>query len=200
LQLQKFEIALLTNLSKEYSRISMHGVRETLLDAQAASLGMPLHKIYLSNMPTNDEYEQQMTAVLSDYKRQGVSKVAFGDIFLKDLKQYRENNLQKAGMTGIFPIWKCDSSELAHKFMSLGFKAIITCVDTQALDKSFSGRIYDKRFLTDLPQNVDPCGENGEFHSFVFNGPIFHKAIPIVTGEKVLRDNRFYFCDLEFAS
>ena len=178
----------------------MHGVRETLLDAQAASLGMPLHKIYLSNMPTNDEYEQQMTAVLSDYKRQGVSKVAFGDIFLKDLKQYRENNLQKAGMTGIFPIWKCDSSELAHKFMSLGFKAIITCVDTQALDKSFSGRIYDKRFLTDLPQNVDPCGENGEFHSFVFNGPIFHKAIPIVTGEKVLRDNRFYFCDLEFAS
>jgi uncharacterized protein (TIGR00290 family) len=126
----------------------------------------------------------------------GVTSVAFGDIFPEDLRRYREDNLAKLVMKGIFPIWKKDSTELAHAFIDQGFRAVITCVDSQVLNKSFAGREFDKKFLCDLPSSVDPCGENGEFHSFVYDGLIFEKRIAYTKGDIVLRDNRFYYCDI----
>jgi uncharacterized protein (TIGR00290 family) len=199
-ELQKthgYEIsALLTTLTEDYNRISMHGVRRVLLEQQADSLRYPLEKIFISKNASSEEYESKMRDVLAKYIETGVSSVVFGDIFLEDVRKYRENNLAKVGMKGIFPIWKRDITELAHTFIELGFKAVITCVDSKVLDKRFVGRIYDKQFLRELPSSVDPCGENGEFHSFVYDGPIFRERIAFTVGDTVLRDNRFYFCDL----
>jgi uncharacterized protein (TIGR00290 family) len=126
----------------------------------------------------------------------GVSSVVFGDIFLEDIKKYREDNLSKIGMKGIFPVWKRNTTELVHKFIDLGFKAVITCVDSNVLDKIFVGRLFNEKFLSQLPSTVDPCGENGEFHSFVYDGPIFQEKILYTIGDVILRDNRFYYCDL----
>ncbi|MEJ2251602.1 MAG: hypothetical protein P8Y97_18345 [Candidatus Lokiarchaeota archaeon] len=145
---------------------------------------------------TNSEYETNMREKLVKYSKEGIKSVVFGDIFLEDLRLYREKKLSALGMRGIFPIWKKDTKELANAFIELGFKAIITCIDTEVLDKKFIGRFYDKEFLRELPSNIDPCGENGEFHSFVFKGPLFQKDIAFTKGEIVLRDDRFYFCDL----
>lgn len=189
-------ISLLTTLTGDYDRISMHGVRRELLEKQAESLSIPLDKIYITKNGSNEDYENALKASLSAYKKQGVSTVAFGDIFLEDLKKYREDNLAKVSMSAIFPIWKKDTTYLANKFINVGFKNIITCVDTKYLDKDFAGRNFDEQFLADLPDNVDPCGENGEFHSFVYDGPIFQNRIPFKKGEIVLRDKRFYYCDL----
>jgi len=188
--------ALLTTVTEGYDRISMHGVRKILLEEQAKSLGLPLEKIYITKSSSNEEYETRMKDSLTRYQGMGVSSAAFGDIFLEDLKKYREDNLSKVGMKGIFPIWKRNSAELARTFIELGFKAIITCIDSKVLDKTFVGRVFDKQFLSELPKDVDPCGENGEFHSFVFDGPIFSKPVECVKGEVVLRDDRYYFCDL----
>ncbi len=188
--------ALLTTVTEGYDRISMHGVRRILLEQQAKSLGFPLEKVYITKNASNDEYETKLRGKLIDYKSQGILSVVFGDIFLEDLRKYREDNLSKIGMKGIFPIWKRDTTELAHIFIDLGFKAVITCVDSNVLDKRFVGRIYDKQFLRELPSNIDPCGENGEFHSFVYDGLIFRERIAFTIGDIVLRDNRFYFCDL----
>lgn len=188
--------ALLTTVTEDYDRISMHGVRRILLEQQAESLGLPLEKIYITKNASNDEYETKIEEKLVEYHRKGVSSVVFGDIFLEDLRKYREGNLSKIGMKGIFPIWKRDTTELASTFMDLEFKAVVTCVDSKVLDKTFVGRMFDKQFLTDLPTGVDPCGENGEFHSFVYDGPIFREKIKFTIGEIVLRDNRFHFCDL----
>jgi uncharacterized protein (TIGR00290 family) len=134
---------------------------------------------------------------MEKYRELGVSAVVFGDIFLEDLKKYREDNLAKVGMKGIFPIWKRDTRVLANEFIAKGFKAILTCVDGKMLDSKFSGREFDERLLAELPAGVDPCGENGEFHSFVYDGPIFRKAIPVQKGDVVCREERFWFCDLE---
>ncbi len=192
-----YEIAaLLTTVTEDYDRISMHGVRRVLLERQADALGLPLEKILIPKDATNAEYEMKMRAMLEKYHARGVSAVAFGDIFLEDLRKYREDNLGQIGMRGIFPIWKRDSTELAHSFIALGFEAITTCVDSQSLDRRFVGRFFDPSFLTELPSGVDPCGENGEFHSFAFDGPIFKHRIKFTTGEIVLRDDRFYYCDL----
>ncbi|MFA5771714.1 MAG: diphthine--ammonia ligase [Thermoplasmata archaeon] len=188
--------ALLTTVTEDYDRISMHGVRRILLEQQAESLGIPLEKVYITKNASNDEYEAKMRDMLMEYQSQGVLSVVFGDIFLEDLRKYREENLSKIGMRGIFPIWKRDTAGLAHTFIDLGFKAVITCVDSNVLDKRFAGRLYDKQFLRELPSGVDPCGENGEFHSFVYDGPIFQEKIAVTMGDVVLRDNRFYFCDL----
>jgi len=188
--------ALLTTVTEDYDRISMHGVRRVLLEQQAVSLGLSLEKIYITKNATNDEYETKMRAKLMEYHDRGVSSVAFGDIFLEELRKYREENLSKIGMKGIFPIWKRDTTELASTFIDLGLKAVVTCIDSKILDKTFVGRLYDKHFLGDLPSGVDPCGENGEFHSFVYDGPIFREKIALTPGEVVLRDDRFYFCDL----
>jgi len=199
-ELQKsrdYEIsALLTTITEDYDRISMHGVRKILLEQQAESLDLPLEKVYITKESSNEEYEIKMRDALTRYQGLGVYSAAFGDIFLEDLKKYRQDNLLKIGMKGIFPIWKRNSTELAHTFISLGFKALIICVDSKVLDKTFVGRTFDKQFLSELPPNVDPCGENGEFHSFVYDGPIFSKRILYEKGEVVLRDNRYYFSDL----
>jgi len=199
-ELQKagdYEIsALLTTVTKDYDRISMHGVRRVLLEQQADSLGYSLEQVFISKNASNEEYEAKMREILEKYVKAGISTVVFGDIFLEDVRKYREENLSKIGMKAVFPIWKRNTTELTHTFIALGFKAVITCVDSKVLDKRFVGRRFDERFLSELPSNVDPCGENGEFHSFVYDGPIFRESLLYELGEVVLRDNRFYFCDL----
>jgi len=189
-------VALLTSVTEDYDRISMHGVRRVLLEQQAQSLGLPLEILYITRNSSNEEYEAKLKDKLLQYKNHGVSSVVFGDIFLEDLRKYRESNLAQVGMKGIFPIWKRDTAELAHTFIDLDFKAVITCVDSNVLDGKFVGRYFDSQFLSELPAKVDPCGENGEFHSFVYDGPIFHERIRFRRGKIVLRDNRFYFRDL----
>jgi len=192
-----YEIAaLLTTVTEDYDRISMHGVQAILLEEQAESLQLPLEKVYISKISSNEEYEARMMEKLTYYRGLGVTCVAFGDIFLEDLKEYRKQNLAKIEMRGIFPIWKRDTARLARTFIDSGFQTIITCIDSKVLDKSFAGRIFDRQFLSELPADVDPCGENGEFHSFVYDGPIFSKKIPYKKGEVILRNERFYYCDL----
>jgi len=186
---------LLTTVTEGYDRISMHGVRRILLERQAQSIGLPLQKLFISNNATNEEYETKMREALMELKGYGLSSVAFGDIFLQDVRKYREDNLARLGMKGIFPLWEIDTSELAKIFIRLGFKAVVTCVDSKVLDQSFASRIIDEQFLAELPSRVDPCGENGEFHSFVFDGPIFEEPISFTIGEVVLRDS-FCYCDL----
>ena len=188
--------ALLTTVTEDYDRISMHGVRRVLLEQQAQSLGLSLEKLYITRNSSNEEYEAKMKDKLLQYKDRGVTSVVFGDIFLEDLRKYREINLARVGMKGVFPIWKRDTTELARTFIGLGFRAVITCVDSNALDGKFAGRYFDNRFLSELPAKVDPCGENGEFHSFVYDGPIFSGRIRFRRGKVVLRDDRFYFRDL----
>ena len=187
--------ALLATITEDYGRVTLHGVREALVEKQAEALGLRLEKVFIPKECPNEEYEARMLNVLTKYFEDGVSFVVFGDIFLEDVRRYREENLSRIGMKGIFPLWGKNTRELAWKFIGLGFKAIVTCVDSKALDKSFIGRIFDEKFLADLPVNVDPCGENGEFHSFVFDGPIFRRPVDFRVGETVLRGN-YYFCDL----
>jgi len=187
--------ALITTITEDYDRISMHGVRRALLEQQAEALGLPLKKVFIPKDSTNATYESRMRALLEEGRREGIDTVAFGDIFLEDLKLYREKNLAQIGMKAIFPIWKRDTQELAASFIQLGFKAVVVCVDTNVLDSSFAGRAIDKEFLQDLPANVDPCGENGEFHSFVYDGPNFQQKVGHALGE-VVRKDRFCFCDL----
>jgi len=192
---QRYEtVSLLTTLTEDYHRISMHGVPEVLLEKQANSIGLPLSKVFISKDGSNEEYEARMKEALLKFQKLGVSAVVFGDIFLEDLRKYREENLAKVGMKGIFPLW--GKGNLSRKFIDLGFKAIVICVDAKVLDKRFVGKLFDKKFLAELPANVDPNGENGEFHSFMFEGPIFREKIAYETGEIVKRDS-FYFCDLQ---
>jgi uncharacterized protein (TIGR00290 family) len=188
-------VGLLTTITQDYDRISMHGVRRILLEQQAESVGIPLRKILIPKTCTNEIYERLMAEEMEQLKREGIFHVAFGDIFLQDLKDYREQNLANAGMTGVFPIWKRDSRELVESFIYLGFKSIISTCDPRVIGQAFCGRVIDKRFLSELPVSVDPAGENGEFHSFTFDGPIFKQPVSFTVGEKVLRDG-FWFCDL----
>jgi len=174
----------------------MHGVRSRLVEEQAEAMNLPLEKVLITKQSTNDDYEKRINQALVEYINKGISSVAFGDIFLEDLRTYRENNLEKLKMNAVFPLWKKNTNQLACSFIDSGFKAVITCVDTQYLDAGFCGREYDKSFLSDLPASVDPCGENGEFHTFVYAGPVFDREISVSRGEIVLRDNRFCFCDL----
>jgi uncharacterized protein (TIGR00290 family) len=193
----QYEVAaLLTTVTEDYERISMHGVRRVLLRLQAELLGFALEEVFISRACAHEEYEANMRRVLTKYKRMGVDAVVFGDVFLEDLRQYRENNLAKLDLKGIFPLWKQNTCELARNFVALGFEAITTCVDTSVLDRQFVGRLVDSRFFAELPGNIDPCGENGEYHSFVYGGPIFREPLVFSVGEVVLRDNRFCYCDL----
>lgn len=193
----KFDVvALITTITKDYDRVSMHGVRKILLEKQADSIGIPLVKIFISSNASNEEYESMFSEGLFEYKKTGIESVAFGDIFLEDIKRYREDFLKNLGMRALFPIWGENSIELAGAFITLGFKAVVTCIDSEAIDKSFACREYDEQFLSDLPAGVDPCGENGEFHTFVYAGHIFQIPIIFAKGEIVLRDSRFYYCDL----
>lgn len=188
-------VALLTTITDEYDRVSMHGVRRALLERQAESLGLPLHPVLIPPQCVNPIYEARMKEALAEYFARGVRRVAFGDIFLEDLRAYREKNLAQVGMEALFPIWKRDTRELAREFVRLGFRAVTVCVDPRVLEASFAGRELDASFFADLPPGVDPCGENGEFHTFVFDGPIFKTAIAFRIGEKVTREG-FCFCDL----
>lgn len=211
LQEDQFEItSLLTSINKEFQRISMHGVHVSLLEKQAESLGFPLIKMELPKEPSMEEYREIMSKTINKIKSQGVTHSIFGDIFLEDLRKYREDQLKPIGMTGVFPLWKINTTDLIHEFLDLGFKTIVTCVNESYLDKSFAGRIIDKDFIKDLPKNVDPCGENGEFHTFTFDGSIFKNPVQFEIGETVKKtypkpntnDNEengdyvFWFCDL----
>jgi uncharacterized protein (TIGR00290 family) len=189
-------VGLLTTVTQEYDRISIHGVRRVLLEQQAESLGFPVEAMLLTKGAVDKDYEKEFLSILRSYRNRGVLSVVFGDIFLEDVKQFRDGILSKIGMHGIYPLWRRDTRELANHFIDLGFRAVVTVVDSAVLGKEFCGREYDKQFLAELPQNVDPCGENGEFHTFVYNGPILTKPVAFRKGEAVFRESRFWYTDL----
>ncbi|HJQ10277.1 MAG TPA: hypothetical protein VJ840_04530, partial [Gemmatimonadaceae bacterium] len=181
-----------------YDRISVHGVRRALLLAQAQSLGLPLVELFLDQNSSNDAYEAAFHKALDEIRARwpGSKHIAFGDLFLADVRAYRERLLSGTNFEPVFPIWGRDTTDLAREFIEQGFSARLVCVDTTQLDQSFAGREFDSSLLADLPQTTDPCGERGEFHTFVSDGPIFASVIPYGTGERVLRENRFMYCDL----
>ena len=187
--------ALLTTVTDAYDRISMHGVRRSLLEMQAEALGLPLQQIRIPVGCDNATYETKMEAALVEAKQNGVTRCAFGDLFLQDIREYRDRQLAQVHMQGIYPVWGIDTTELANRFIRDGFKTILVCVDPNKLDSSFCGREFDENLLADLPDSVDSCGENGEFHTFVYAGPIFRESIPVRRGEVVERDG-FWYCDL----
>lgn len=188
-------VALLTTITRDYDRISMHGVRRILLERQAEAVGVPLRQVFIPTPCTNEQYAEIMTAAMQRLKAEGIDTMAFGDLFLQDVRDYREKNLAQVGMKAVFPLWGRNTTQLADTFVKLGFRAIITCIDPRKLPESFVGRQIDRSFLEDLPPGTDPCGENGEFHSFVYDGPIFRQPVRFTIGEKVLRDG-FWFCEL----
>jgi uncharacterized protein (TIGR00290 family) len=216
LQGNEYEITtLFTTVNENYMRVSMHGVREELVEKQANSIGIPLIKMYVKT-GSNDEYEKNMETFMLEQKTKGVEYVVFGDIFLEDLRAYRDNNLAKVGMKGIYPLWKMNTAELAQDFIKLGFKTIVCCINNAYLSEKEVGKLFDLNLLSKFPSNVDPCGENGEFHSFCFDGPIFKKPLKIEVKEKIYRPleiktdsnevcstesqtQGFWFCELSHA-
>lgn len=204
----KFSIDyLLTNVSAEFNRISMHGVSFDLLELQAKSLNIPLTTMAINKDASMEEYGKQVTEKMSFFTNQNIKNCVFGDIFLEDLKNYRENQLEKVGIKAHFPLWKRPTSEIIKEFIALGFKAKVVSINANLLDQSFAGRELDESFINDLPENVDVCGENGEFHSYVYDGPIFKKPIPIQVGKIVKKEYKsdentdwntaFWYADLE---
>lgn len=186
LQKNQYEVStLLTSINEEFQRVSMHGVHVSLLEKQAESLRIPLVKMELPKEPSMEEYQKIMGNTMAEIQALGVTHSIFGDIFLEDLRKYREQQLNAIGMQAVFPLWKKDTSILIREFLDLGFKTIVTCVNGSYLDKGFAGRMIDHDFIKDLPENVDPCGENGEFHSFTFDGPIFKTPVAFEIGETV---------------
>jgi len=188
-------VALLTTITREHDSISMHGVRRGLLETQAASLGLPLHPILISKGASNEEYELEMARAFSEYRGHAIDSVVFGDLFLEDIKAYRDQFLARHEMKGLYPVWQRNTTELIKEFIGLGFKAVVSCVDSKTLDRSFAGKTIDEEFISSLPANVDPCGENGEFHTFVYDGPNFNQPVEFSIGETILRES-FWFRDL----
>ena len=188
-------VALLTTLNEEFDRVAMHAVRRDLLEAQARAAGLPLWTIPLPWPCTNQEYESRMRAACDRALAERVQAIAFGDLFLTDIRAYREKQLAGTGIEPIFPVWEIPTRQLAHDMIASGLRAKLTCVDPRALDRRFAGRDFDTSLLADLPPSVDPCGENGEFHTFVYAGPMFQHPIPTAPGEVVDRDG-FVFADL----
>ena len=188
-------VGLLTTVNQVHSRVAMHAVRVELLEAQAQAAGLPLRKIPIPSPCTNAEYEAAMLAAVERAKREGIGSVAFGDLFLEDIRRYREERLKETGVAPIFPIWAMPTRELAYEMVKSGLRARVTCVDPKQLPESFAGREFDARFLADLPSDVDPCGERGEFHTFAYDGPMFERPVPVESGEIVKRDG-FVFADL----
>jgi uncharacterized protein (TIGR00290 family) len=196
----RYEIAALqTTVTETYDRISMHGVRRVLLEQQAAALGLPLEIVLIPAACANADYEARMEVTLLRWKARGIRRVAFGDIFLQDLREYRERNLARIEMEAIFPVWLRPTDKLVREFIGLDFRAVTVCVDPRKLPEQFVGREINEEFVAELPAGVDPCGENGEFHSFVYDGPGFAEPVRFEIGEKVLREG-FWFCDLIPAS
>jgi len=204
LQDASYQVAyLLTTVSAEHQRVSMHGLRAALLREQLETIGIPYGLVELPEDTTHATYEQVMKEEMGRLKAQGYTYAAFGDIFLEDLRRYREDQLASCGMQGVFPLWKRDTTELIHEFLDLGFRSVVVCVNGALLDPSFAGRVIDKDFIKDLPGNVDPCGENGEFHTFCFDAPFFQAPIDYAVGETVSKIYRngeqeytYWFCDL----
>jgi uncharacterized protein (TIGR00290 family) len=205
--------ALVTSVNQSLDRVSMHGVRRELLQQQAAGLNLPLHTIELPEMPGMQAYEDAVKAMHRQLKADGYTQGVFGDIFLKDLRQYREALLAKDSLQAAFPLWNMDTRQVVRQFLAQGFKAIAVCINSAHLDQSFCGRLMDESFFNELPASVDPSGENGEYHSFVFDGPNFSAPVPFTKGERVFREypspktsddcftqpqppSGFYFCDL----
>ena len=221
LQNEEYKVEkLITNVNEDYQRVSMHGLHENLLDAQAESIGIPLEKIMFPADVTRDLYNQKMKDKTFELKSLGLNHAVFGDIFLEDLKNYRDSKLKEVGIAGVYPLWKQDTKKLLREFLALGFKTITVCVNAKLLGEEFVGRIIDEDFINELPDNVDVCGENGEFHTFCFAGPIFKKPIEFEIGEKIRRsytlnkdnsqnchqdtkeevknyDTSFWYCDLK---
>jgi uncharacterized protein (TIGR00290 family) len=188
-------VVLVTTLNEQFDRVAMHAVRRELLEMQAVSVGLPLWTVPLPWPCSNEEYEILMSALCARAVRENVDAMAFGDLFLADIRAYREKQLAGTGLEPLFPVWQIPTYELARTMIASGVRAKITCVDPRALSREFAGRDFDLQFLADLPAGVDPCGENGEFHSFVFDGPMFQEAIPVSVGEVVEREG-FVFSDL----
>jgi uncharacterized protein (TIGR00290 family) len=188
--------ALVTTVTDPYDRVSMHGVRRTLVAAQAHALDLPLTAVSIPADASNAIYEARMDAALAPYRERGVATVAFGDLFLADIRRYREEWLARGGMQAVFPLWRRDTRALSRRCIAEGYHAIVTCVDTRTLPATLAGRLYDEALLADLPPEADPCGENGEFHTFVFDAPIFSHRIAVRRGQTVVRGD-WCFCDLE---
>ena len=212
-----YEVAkLLTTLNSDVDRITMHGVRRELLQKQAENIGLPLMISELNAETSMKDYNLKMKEATDALKNNGFTHSIFGDIFLEDLKEYREEQLNSVGLKAVFPLWKKDTGAIMNEFLELGFKAIVVCTNSKYLDDSFCGKIIDQQFIGELPENVDPCGENGEFHTFVFDGPVFKSPVDFEVGERVHRsyksakkdendcfqddteswDTEFCFCDL----
>jgi uncharacterized protein (TIGR00290 family) len=191
----EFEVvALLTTVNQKYSRVAMHAVRECLVEMQAAAAGLPLIKVGIPSPCANEVYEQAMGEAMARARGEGIRHVVFGDLFLQDIRAYREKQLAACGMTPVFPLWRRDTRKLAEEMIASGLSAYLTCVDPRKLERSFAGRKFDVNFLREVPAGVDPCGENGEFHTFANGGPMFKQAIPVTAGEIVERDG-FIFAD-----
>jgi uncharacterized protein (TIGR00290 family) len=190
--------ALVTTVTAEYERISMHGVRRALLRRQAEALGLPLVEVPIAPRCSNEDYERAMREALARLAAEGVTGVVCGDLYLADVRAYRERLFAGVGLAGVYPLWGRDTRALAHEFVDAGYRAVLVCVDPRQIDRAFCGRDYDRALLAELPATADPCGENGEFHTFVHDGPIFHAPIPVARGEVVERDG-FVFADLEVA-
>jgi len=191
-------VALQTSITRGYDRVSIHGVRRALVEAQAAAAGLPLIEVVLEQQSSNDAYEaafkESLGRVRAEYPE--VRRIAFGDLFLADVREYRERLVATSGFGALFPLWGRDTATLAREFIAAGFRAHLVCVDTTQLSAEFAGREFDAALIAELPPGVDPCGERGEFHTFVSEGPIFSEVIGVARGESVLRENRFMFCDL----
>jgi uncharacterized protein (TIGR00290 family) len=188
-------VAILTTLNAKFRRVAMHGVREELLDAQAEALDLPLFKVPLPWPCSNQAYEDAMAEAMHRARDEGIDCIVFGDLFLEDIRKYREEKLAPTGIKPLFPLWGLDTTRLAHEMVAEGLGAHLTCIDLKKLPHEFAGRSFDSKLLGELPEGVDPCGENGEFHTFAFAGPIFRKTIPVRKGEALVRDG-FVYADL----
>lgn len=188
-------VGVLTTISEVYGRVAMHGVRDSVLDRQIAALGLPAVKVMLPTPCSNETYQERMAQACARIKEQGVSHIVFGDLFLEDIRAYREKQLAAVGMTGIFPLWRRDTGVLARTMIASGLVAHLVCVDPRRLGREFAGRRFDATLLDELPPQVDPCGENGEFHTLVSAGPMFTAPIAVTVGAVVERDG-FVFADV----
>lgn len=189
-------VGLLTTLTREHARISMHGVREDLLRRQADALGLPLWPTWIPQGCDDATYRAVMLEAMRNARKAEIEAIAFGDLFLQDVRDYRVRMMEGTGIEPIFPIWQEPTDALARRFIADGFRAVLACVDTQQVTSDFAGRDFDASLLRDLPSSADPCGENGEFHTFVHDGPIFAHPVVVTRGERVLREDRFMYCDL----
>jgi uncharacterized protein (TIGR00290 family) len=193
---RRFEVVgLVTTINERHDRVAMHAVRTALLDAQAAAAGLPLWKIPIPDRATNEQYEAAMNVVVERARREGIAGFAFGDLFLEDIRRYRERQLAGTGLDPVFPLWRRPTAELAREMIEAGLRAVITCVDPTKLPAEVAGREFDRALLDVLPDGVDPCGENGEFHSFAYAGPMLRSPLAIAVGERVERDG-FVFADV----